>query len=119
MKKDDLVFLEHMLERAYRIQRHTTGGREDFMQSELLQDMAMRSFEIIGEAAGRTSIACRDAHPAIPWQQLVNFRNVLIHRYAEIDLESVWKNIAVDLPPLITELEEALRASGDGPESLE
>jgi uncharacterized protein with HEPN domain len=36
-------------------------------------------------------------------------RNRLIHAYFEIDVETVWKTVQDDLPPLIAELEKVIQ----------
>ena len=35
------------------------------------------------------------------YQQIICFRNVLIHRYSEIDDHIVWRTATVDLPLLL------------------
>ncbi|MBE0535634.1 MAG: DUF86 domain-containing protein [Phycisphaerae bacterium] len=64
-----------------------------------------RLLEIIGEAAGKVSVPFREAHPQIPWRQIIGQRNVLIHEYGEIKQERVWKVVAQDIPILIQQLE--------------
>jgi uncharacterized protein with HEPN domain len=39
-----------------------------FMASRLHQAAVIRALEIIGEAAGRVSLATQAAHPEIPWR---------------------------------------------------
>jgi uncharacterized protein with HEPN domain len=56
----------------------------------VLQDAAIRNFEIVGEAVKRVSPALHAAHPEIPWADLAGFRDVLIHQYFRVDLEIVW-----------------------------
>jgi len=60
-----------------------------------------RSLEIIGEAAGRVSDLFRNAHPEIPWRQIIGQRNVLIHEYGEIKQERIWKVVRENVPQLI------------------
>jgi uncharacterized protein with HEPN domain len=45
-------------------------------------------------------------HPDVEWQDIKDFRNLLIHEYFGIDLEIVWKTVKDDLPVLM----EAVRA---------
>jgi uncharacterized protein with HEPN domain len=45
---------------------------------------------LLGEACRGLSSALREAHPEVPWQQIIAFRNVVIHQYFGIDLELVW-----------------------------
>jgi uncharacterized protein with HEPN domain len=60
-----------------------------------------RNFEIIGEAVGRLA----KVDPAIAarigdYQQIISFRNVLIHGYDLIDEAQVWDVICLNLPSL-------------------
>ena len=43
----------------------------------------------------------RDAHPEVPWGDIVGMRNRLIHEYFRVDLGKVWDTIKNDLPRLI------------------
>lgn len=51
--KDQSIYLRDILDRIKRIERYTQEGRDAFLQSELLQDGVIRSFEVIGEAVKR------------------------------------------------------------------
>jgi uncharacterized protein with HEPN domain len=77
----------------------------EFAQSELHQNALIRPLEIIGEAARRTSIETQQAHPEIPWQQMIGMRNRLIHEYFRINLEAVWETVQNDIPRLIALLD--------------
>jgi uncharacterized protein with HEPN domain len=61
----------------------------------------IRPLEIIGEAARRISQDTRDAHPEIPWEQMIGMRNRLIHEYFRVNLTTVWETVQNDLPSLI------------------
>ncbi|MTI86271.1 MAG: DUF86 domain-containing protein [Firmicutes bacterium] len=51
MKKDDTVFLRHILESIELIEQYVEGVTEDaFFASIQAQDAVIRRFEIIGEA---------------------------------------------------------------------
>lgn len=78
---------------------------EAFKQSELHQSAVMRPLEIIGEAARRVSEQTREAHPEIPWAQMIGLRNRLIHEYFRIDLRTVWETVQNDLRRLIALIE--------------
>jgi uncharacterized protein with HEPN domain len=56
--------------------------------------------EIIGEASGKLSKTFRDEHPEIDWRGLKSMRNLLIHQYAYVDADEVWKACQVDVPDL-------------------
>ena len=64
------------------------------------------SLEIIGEAASRVSTSFRNAHPEIPWRQIIGQRNILIHEYGEIKQERIWKTVRENVPQLIELLKQ-------------
>jgi uncharacterized protein with HEPN domain len=41
----------------------------------------MRLMEVVGEAAARVPDAFRQRHPAVPWRDIADLRNRLIHGY--------------------------------------
>jgi uncharacterized protein with HEPN domain len=64
--------------------------------------------EIIGEAARRISEETKSTFPVLPWNDMINMRNVMIHEYDDVDLVIVWETIKNDLSPLIDTLEKIL-----------
>lgn len=44
-------------------------------------DAVIRNFEIIGEASNNVPLIVQNAHPYIPWRQVIGLRNVLIHEF--------------------------------------
>ena len=57
---------------ARRARGHVAGMTQtQFLASELHQDAAIRSLEVIGEAASQVSAEFRDAHPEIPWRDII------------------------------------------------
>jgi uncharacterized protein with HEPN domain len=66
MKKNDTVFLQHILEAINQIEVYTSNvSYEQFLQERLLQDGVVRQLEIIGEASRNLSADFRDQHPEI------------------------------------------------------
>jgi uncharacterized protein with HEPN domain len=106
MKKNDTVYLQHILEAIGQIETYTTGvSYKQFLQERLLQDGVVRQLEIIGEASRNLSSDFRDRHPKIPWRQIIGLRNRVIHAYFEINLDIIWEVVLNDLPNLKKELE--------------
>ena len=64
------------------------------------QDAILRRITIIGEATKRLSSEFREKHSTIPWKQIAGMRDIISHKYDEVDLEEVWKVITVNLPTL-------------------
>lgn len=88
--KDDRPYLADILQALHRVEEVRRRGAEAFRADWVLQDAAIRNFEIVGEAVKRVSPALQAAHPEIPWADLAGFRDVLIHQYFRVDLEIVW-----------------------------
>ncbi|MCB0219295.1 MAG: DUF86 domain-containing protein [Chrysiogenetes bacterium] len=87
----------------------TKGKTLPEVQSDRMLSLALtRLLEIVGEAATRIPEEMRAKYPGIPWPQIVGLRNRLIHGYDSIDYEILWEILHVDLPPLISQLEEIL-----------
>ena len=97
----DAAYLWDMLDAA-KTAEHLVGHLDfDRYSNDRKTQLAVeRSLEIIGEAAGRVSTWFRDAHPKIPWRQIIGQRNVLIHEYGEIKQERIWKVVREDIPKL-------------------
>ena len=115
MKKDDSVYLQHMIDSIATIEEYLHGiDEEKFRATRLIQDGAIRQIEIIGEAVRHVSKDLRKAYPEIPWQDIAGMRDKLIHDYFGVDLEKVWLTIHEDLPPLKDKVFEILRNYGRG-----
>lgn len=97
MSSDPRMNLNDILDR---IERYTSRGKESFMQSELHQDAVIRNFEVIGEAVKRLDKSIIAQQPQVPWRDFAGFRDVLIHQYERVVLESVWLFAQEDLPAL-------------------
>ena len=77
----------------------------EFAESRLHQNAVVKALEVIGEAAGRISVETRQAHPEIPWAEIIGMRNRLVHGYFEIDVAQVWDTVHHDVPPLMAAVE--------------
>lgn len=60
----------------------------------------IRSIEVIGEAAKNIPESIREKSPAIPWKKMAGMRDKMIHGYFGVDIETLWKTLREDLPPL-------------------
>ncbi len=110
MGPDDAIRVRHMLDAAHEAMSFAAGrSRSDLDRDRMLVLAIVKDVEIIGEAASRTTSATRDAHPEVPWVQIIAMRNRLIHAYFDVDLQVVWDTVTVDLPQLVTVIEPLVR----------
>jgi uncharacterized protein with HEPN domain len=105
MKKDDLVYVGHMLETAKSAHSKVAGiDRAAFDADENLRLALAHLVQIVGEAAARVSNDFRAVHPEIPWRLIVGMRQKFVHDYIHVDYDIVWGVVTADLPPLIEQL---------------
>jgi len=99
--KNDLVYLKHIKESVDSIRDYIDSADfESFSQDEKTIDAVIRKIEIIGEAASNLSQEFRNAHTEIPWRDMIDMRNVLIHEYFGVIVKTVWDTVQDDLPEL-------------------
>ena len=112
MKKNNSIFLQHILECIEKIDEFTNKiSEDDFMKSVQIQDAVMRRLEIIGEATKNLSNHFREKHRDIPWNQMARMRDKLIHGYFGVDLMTVWEVVEEDLPDLKKKISKLLAGS--------
>lgn len=94
MKKDPKIFLEHILQSIESIENYVENQtKEDFLNSPLVQDAAIRRIEIIGEASKNLPEDFKNKHPNVLWKDIAGMRDILIHKYFGINLELTWEVI--------------------------
>lgn len=109
MKKDNRVFLKHILERINRVELYLRGMDEkDFQQDIKTVDAVVRNVEVVGEAAANLSKEFFAQYPHVQWRKIIATRNRIIHGYAAVDLEIIWGITQNDLPILKTQIKEIL-----------
>jgi uncharacterized protein with HEPN domain len=108
MNKDESVYLLHILECIRRITEDVVEGRDRFMNAHTLQDAVLRNLQVMAESTQRLSEATKATQPDIEWRKIAAFRNILVHDYLGIDLETVWDVTQRDVPELKQAIEEML-----------
>jgi uncharacterized protein with HEPN domain len=102
----DLAWVLDMLQASQKAIECARGlNIELFQASGLHQDAILRQLTIVGEAAKRVSAEFRASHREVPWRQIAGFRDVVVHDYAHVDLQEVWRIVQEDLPTLVILLE--------------
>ncbi len=99
-----------ILESIRRIREKLPDTKEEFIRSDLLQVWVIYHIQVIGEAANGLSPGFRESHRAIPWQDVIGMRHILVHHYFGIDITEVWNTATIDLP----EMEQEIRMILEG-----
>jgi len=110
MNKDNLVYIEDILESAFKITEYIKDmSEEDFLNDNKTQSAVIREIEVVGEATKRISTEFREKYPHVPWKMIAGMRDVLIHQYDAVDLLTVWDTAVNDIPKIISQLEKIIK----------
>jgi uncharacterized protein with HEPN domain len=96
--RDDIALLDDILFYIERIERILVRTPRD----DILLMSAIRAIEVIGEAVHHLSDVTKSMNNSMPWRDIVNMRNLLIHGYFEVDDAKVWQTCEEDIPLLKT-----------------
>ena len=85
---------------------------EDYSSDILLRSAVERQFEVAGEAMSvlrRLDPETADQVPNV--HRIVGLRNILIHGYAQVNNETVWRAATTDLEEVVATVEPLLAES--------
>ena len=106
MPKDDAVYVGHMLDMARQARELVASRtRADYDADVALRLALAHLVQNIGEAARRVSPQLQQAHPDIPWRNIVGIRHKVVHDYFYVDYDIFWDVVTSDLPGLVSKLE--------------
>ena len=106
----DEARIRHILDAARRAVELSRDKEVGTLDPDAETALALaRLLEIMGEAAGRVTAELRERYPEIPWRDIGDTRNRVIHEYFDVDMEIVEAIVRDDLPPLTERLEAILR----------
>ena len=102
----DIDRLHHIDECITRVQSFLAGKSFEEMKSDIMCFHAVvYNIMVIGEAANLLTKEFRDEHPNVPWRDIVNMRNVLVHGYFTTSPLFIWETYTNDLAPLKEQVE--------------
>ena len=107
--RDQRLYLTDIRDAIDRVLRYTQNGRDAFFADPMAQDAVVRNIEIMGEATRGVTEAIKKAHPGIPWRDISDMRNKVIHDYFRVDIAVVWDVVEKDLLPLKAQIEALLK----------
>lgn len=87
MKKDEEVYLGHILDAITRIKKYLkhTKTFDAFEKDEKTMDAVLHQLQIIGEAAKRVGQETKNKLSEIPWKDITGIRDILVHDYFAVD----------------------------------
>ena len=109
MKKDPKVFLGHIIDSIHLIEDYSKKlTQAKFLKNKPMQDAIIRRLEIIGEAVKNLPTAYKTRYHDIPWKQIAGMRDILVHKYFDVDLFLTWKVVKHELPAIKRKLSEII-----------
>ena len=101
MKKDPKVNIVFILECVELVEEYLKDITEaEFMNSTKLQDAIIRRIELIGEAVKNISQSIKENYSEVPWKRISGMRDILVHDYLGIDLNTTWQIAQNEIPEL-------------------
>jgi uncharacterized protein with HEPN domain len=118
MQRDARCYLWDTLKAAESVQAFVRGKTcEAFVEDDLLRSAVERQLQIIGEALSRLAkVDPQFASNVSELRRIIALRNILVHGYAAIDYDTVWRLIEDKLPELQTNLRMLLGAADPSPD---
>jgi uncharacterized protein with HEPN domain len=102
------LLLQDILDAIAEIERYTPATPEAFDADPPVQSHVVRHIAIIGEAASHLPTPVREAHPNVPWREIVDMRNIVVHVYHGINWRRVYDTARKDVPALKPQIESIL-----------
>lgn len=106
-QSSDIERLRHIVDSIAHIEDFLRGKSLEQMKDDVMcYHAVVYNIMIIGEAANMLTNEFRDRHHEIPWRQIIDMRNVLVHGYYTTSPLFVWETYTNDLPLLKQQVEK-------------
>lgn len=107
MKDRDYVVLRKILNYCNQIEetcKRFDDSYENYRNDFVFTNAANMCILQIGELCKALSDEALVENPCVPWKEWKGIRDVFAHQYSNLDYESAWDTIKIDLPALKAEV---------------
>ena len=111
MKREFKLYITDIITSIEKIQTYTKDivTYEDFKKKDIVVDAVLNNLLIIGEACSQIPPEIKNNHSKIEWRQIIDFRNVAIHKYHSVNTKIIWSLIQDKLPNLKIQMKELIK----------
>jgi uncharacterized protein with HEPN domain len=111
MSLSQIDFLHHILDECiYLIKESQQSTFDEFLANDRLTRAVCRSLEIIGEASNKIPPEFKAKYPLVPWRDMNDIRNKIIHHYFGVDYDIIWDTVITNIPNLKESIEVVMKA---------
>ena len=104
-------YVRDILEELHLVIQFTQGMTfDDFLSDIKAQRAIEKCLGNMGEASKKIPDAIRKKYPEIPFKQMAQMREIVVHDYDGINYMIIWDTITRELPPLEERIESLLQA---------
>ena len=109
----DIDRLRHIEECIDRVNDFLRGKTFEEMKADVMcYHAVVYNIMVIGEAANLLTKEFRAEHPEVPWRDIVDMRNVLVHGYFTTSPLFIWETYTKDLGVLKEQVKQYIEEFG-------
>lgn len=106
----DIEILKTILNHTKRIKEKIRGVSNKELEEDLdLQEVLSFNILQIGELTNKLSDEFKNRNKNIPWKDINGMRNIIVHGYSFVDVETVYDTSVHDIPELEKEIKIILK----------
>jgi len=101
--RDDRFFIRQIIRYCKDIEEcieYFGNDEEDFLGNKFYQTSCAFYVSHIGESANYLSSELTGKYPDVMWREIVGLRNIIVHDYGKVRIESLWETITKRVPEL-------------------
>ncbi|MCL1979148.1 MAG: DUF86 domain-containing protein [Methanomassiliicoccaceae archaeon] len=109
--KDDKRLLKIIVDYCIDIEecrKYFGNDEQEFRSNQFFQRCCAFDVFQIGETVKALSNGLRNSHPNVQWRKIAGFRDIIAHKYGEVDTEDLWIAITIEVPELKESCESIL-----------
>ena len=104
-------YVRDILEELHLVIQFTKGMTfDDFLSDIKTQRAIEKCLGNMGEASKKIPDSIRKKYPEIPFKQMAQMREIVVHDYDGINYMIIWDTVTKEIPPLEEGIESLLQA---------